>query len=88
MTSDLQRQTEQMIEQGKQKTAGIIAGGEMIIDADPQTGFFRVRIKNVQPPQAMPQLTAGFCFVLASAGQMYNLKIKQHIRQPGEVKSE
>jgi len=88
MTSDWQQQTQQMIEEGKQKSAGLVAGGEMFIDADPENGFFRVKLRNIQPPQAMPQLTAGLCWVLANGGQMFNLQVKQHTRQPEEAKGE
>ncbi|QYY58430.1 hypothetical protein [Dehalococcoides mccartyi] len=41
MTSNFEERTKQMVEQGKQATAGLISGGEMVVDADPEKGFFR-----------------------------------------------
>ena len=88
MTNDWQQQAQQMVEQGKQNTAGLVAGGEILIDADPENGFFRVKLRNIQPPEIIPQLTSGFMWVVANGGAMFNLAVKQHIRQPGEVKDE
>ena len=50
MMNNHEQQTKQMIEQGKQMTAGFVSSGEMVIDADPEKGFFRVKLRNVQPP--------------------------------------
>ena len=79
MTEDLEQQTKQMIEQGRQASAGLVSGGEMIIDADPDKGFFRVKLRNIQPPPATPQITTGFCWLLANGAAMLNLQVKQHI---------
>ena len=49
MTEKYEEQTRQMIEQGKQATAGFIKGGDMIIDSDPEKGFFRVKLRNIEP---------------------------------------
>ena len=87
MTNDWQQQMQQMVEQGKQNTAGMVAGGEMIIDADPERGFFRVKLRNVQPPQMMPQLTSAFCLVLANGGAMFNLVVKQRLQETQETKN-
>lgn len=88
MTSNWQQQAQQMVEQGKRNTAGMISGGEMLIDADPDNGFFRVKLRNIQPSEVMSQLTNGLCWVLANGGAMFNLQVKQHIRQSGEAKNE
>ncbi|MFC2006217.1 hypothetical protein ACFLVG_04615 [Chloroflexota bacterium] len=85
MTENLEQQTKQMIEQGKQAAAGLVSGGEVIIDADPERGFFRVKLRNIQPPEATPQVTMGFCWMLANGAAMLNLRVKQHIeKQIGE----
>ena len=84
MTNNWEEQAKQMVEQGKQATAGLISGGEMVVDAEPEKGFFRVNIRNVEPPQALPQVTMGFCWVLENGAAMFNLQFRQHIRKSGE----
>ena len=88
MTENLEQQTQQMIEQGKQATAGLVSGGEVIIDADPEKGFFRVKLRNIQPPQATPQITTGFCWLLENGAAMLNLQVKQHIEKQGGENNE
>lgn len=88
MTNDWQQQMQQMVEQGKQNAAGMVAGGEMIIDADPEQGFLRVKLRNVQPPQMASHLASAFCLVLANGGAMFNLVVKQHIREKKEAKND
>jgi len=88
MTNNWEEQTKRMVEQGKQAAAGLVSGGEMVVDADPEKGFFKVKIRNVQPPQALPQVTLGFCWVLQNGAAMFNLQFKQYIRKPGEDKNE
>jgi len=88
MTENLEQQTQQMIEQGKQATAGLVSGGEVIIDADPEKGFFRVKLRNIQPPQAIPQITTGFCWLLVNGAAMLNLQVKQHIEKQGGESNE
>ncbi|MBI2287955.1 MAG: hypothetical protein HYU83_03065 [Chloroflexi bacterium] len=83
MTEKWEQQTKQMIEQGKQAAAGLVSGGEIIIDADPEKGFFRVKLRNIQPPQATPQITTGFCWLLTNGAAMLNLRVKQHIEKQG-----
>jgi hypothetical protein len=79
--NNFEEQTKQMVEQGKQAAAGLISGGEMVVDANPEKGFFRVKIRNVQPPQALPQVTMGFCLVLMNGAEIFNLQVKQHIEK-------
>jgi len=88
MTDNLEQQTKQMIEQGKQAAVGLVSGGEVIIDADPAKGFFRVKLRNIQPPQATPQITTGFCWLLENGAAMLNLQVKQHIEKQGGNNSE
>jgi len=84
MTNNWQEQTKQMVEQGKQAAAGLVSGGEMVIDADPDKGFFRVKLRNIQPPQALPQVTTGFCWVLENGAAMFNLQVAKHITKQEE----
>ena len=88
MTENWQKQTKEMIEQGKQAAAGLVSGGEMVIDADPEKGFFRVKLRNIQPPQAIPQLTTGFCWLLTNGAAMLSLEVKQYFKKPEEDKNE
>ena len=83
MTENLEQQTKQMIEKGKQAAAGLVSSGEVIIDADPEKGFFRVKLRNIQPPQATSQVTMGFCWLLENGAAMLNLQVKQHIEKQG-----
>jgi len=88
MTNNWQQQMQQVVEQGKQSAAGMVAGGEIIIDADPGQGFLRVKLRNVQPPQMAAHLTSAFCAVLANGGVMFNLQVKQHIRETQGAKDD
>jgi len=88
MTENLEEQTKQMVEQGKQAAAGLVNGGEMVIDADPEKGFFRVKLRNIQPPQATPQVTMGFCWMLVNGAAMLNLQVKQRIEKQGGKNNE
>ena len=83
MNDNLQQQAKQMVEQGKQMTAGLVSGGEMVIDADSEKGFFRVKLRDIQPPEAIPQITTGFCWLLMNGAAMFNLQVKQHIAKQG-----
>lgn len=80
-----QQEAQKMVEQGKQMTGGLINGGEMLIDADPEQGFFRVKLRNVQPAEVIPQIVSAFCLVLANGGAIFNLQVKQHVRQSDEA---
>lgn len=86
MTNDWQEQVQKMVEQGRHAANGMVSGGEMVIDADPENGFFRVKLCNVEPPSAVAQITTGFCWVLANGAAIFNLRVKQHIRQAKEEK--
>jgi hypothetical protein len=84
MMNNYEHRTKEMIEQGKVMTAGLVSGGEMVIDADPEKGFFRVKLRNIQPPEVIPQITTGFCWLLTNSAAMFNLQVKQHIEQEGK----
>jgi hypothetical protein len=79
MTENYEEQTKQIIEQGRQAAAGFVSAGEMIIDADPEKGFFRVKLRNIQPPEATPQITMGFCWMLTKGAAMLSLQVRQHV---------
>ena len=83
MNENWQEQAKGMVEQGKQMAAGFVSGGEMVIDSDPEKGFFRVKLRNIQPPEAIPQITTGFCWLLTNGATMLSLQVKQHIEQQG-----
>lgn len=84
MTDDWRQQAQQVVEQGKRRAGGMVSGGEMLIDADPRNGFFRVKLRNVHPPEVVAQLVTGFVYVLAQGGAMLNLQVKQRTRRSGE----
>jgi len=88
MTNNWQEQAKQMVEQGKQAAANLVSGGEMVIEVDLERGFFRVKLRNIQPPQARPQLTEGFCQVLASGAAMFNLQVTKYTEKTGEKNNE
>ncbi len=83
MTENYEEQAQQMIEKGKQATATFIKGGEMIIDSDPEKGFFRVKLRNIQPPEVTAQITAGYCLMLENFATMLNLQVKRYIEKQG-----
>ena len=85
MTENYEEQTKRIIEQGKQAAGSFVSGGEMIIDADPEKGFFRVKLRKIQPPEATPQITVGFCWMLENGAAMLNLQVRKHVEiQEGE----
>ena len=86
MSNEWEQQAQRMVEQGRQAAADTVSGGDMVIDTDPNNGFFRVKLVNVQPPEMIPQLVSGFCYVLTNGAAMFNLQVKHHIRQPEEPK--
>jgi hypothetical protein len=43
-----------------------------------------VKLRNVDPPSAVPQIIGSFCWALASSAAMLNLRVKQHIRPKEE----
>ncbi len=83
MAENWQEQAKKMVEQGKQAAAGFVSGGEMIIDADPEKVFFRVKLRNINPPETIPQITTGFCWLLTNGAAMLNLQVKQFVEKQG-----
>ena len=60
------------------------ASGEILIDADPAKGFFRVKLRNIQPEQALPQFTKGIIDAISFLGKSLNLTVKEYIAGEGE----
>jgi len=60
------------------------ASGEILIDADPAKGFFRVKLRNIQPEQALPQFTKGIVEAISFLGKSLNLTVKEYISEEGE----
>ena len=73
MTNNFQEQARQMG-----------ASGEILIDADPAKGFFRVKLRNIQPEQALPQFTKGIVEAISFLGKSLNLTVKEYISEEGE----
>jgi hypothetical protein len=88
MNENWQEQAKKMVEQGKQAAVGFVSGGEMVIDADPEKGFFRVKLRNVNPPETIPQITTGFCWLLTNGAAMLNLQVKQFVEKQGGKNNE
>ena len=55
------------------------ASGEILIDADPAKGFFRVKLRNIQPEHALPQFTKGIVEAISFLGKSMNLTVKEYI---------
>jgi len=60
------------------------ASGEILIDADPAKGFFRVKLRNIQPEHALPQFTKGIVEAISFLARSLNLTVKEHISEEGE----
>jgi len=57
------------------------ASGEILIDADPAKGFFRVKLRNIQPEHALPQFTKGIVEAISFLARSLNLTVKEHITE-------
>ncbi len=73
-----------MINNFQQQARQMGAGGEMLIDADPVKGFFRVKLRNIQPEHALPQFTKGIVEAISFLGRSLNLTVKEHVAGEGE----
>ena len=73
-----------MINNFQEQAKAMGAGGEMLIDADPEKGFFRVKIRNIRPEHALPQFTKGIVDAISFLGKSMNLTVKEHIAEEGE----
>ena len=68
-----------MINNFQEQAKQMGASGEMLIDADPAKGFFRVKLRNIQPEQALPQFTKGIVEAISFLGRSLNLTVKEHV---------
>ena len=73
-----------MINNFQEQSRQMGASGEILIDADPAKGFFRVKLRNIQPEQALPQFTKGIIDAISFLGKSLNLTVKEHIAGEGE----
>ena len=73
-----------MINNFQEQARQMGAGGEMLIDADPAKGFFRVKLRNIQPEHALPQFTKGIVDAICFLGRSLNLTVKEHVAGEGE----
>ena len=73
-----------MINNFQEQARQMGAGGEMLIDADPAKGFFRVKFRNIQPENAVPQFTKGIVDAISFLGKSMNLTVKEHVAEEGE----
>ena len=70
-----------MINNFQEQARQMGASGEMLIDADPAKGFFRVKLRNIQPEYALPQFTKGIVDAISFLGKSMNLTVKEHIAE-------
>jgi hypothetical protein len=68
-----------MINNFQEQARQMGAGGEMLIDADPSKGFFRVKLRNIKPENAGPQFTRGIVEAISFLGKSMNLTVKEYI---------
>jgi len=73
-----------MINNFQEQARAMGTSGEMLIDADPAKGFFRVKLRNIQPENAVPQFTKGIVDAISFLGKSMNLTVKEHIAEEGE----
>jgi len=73
-----------MINNFQEQAKQMGAGGEILIDADPAKGFFRVKLRNIQPANALPEFTKGIVSAVSFCGKSLNLTVKEHIAEEGE----
>jgi len=81
MKNKWEEQTKQVVEQGKRENAGLIDGGELVIDANPEKGFLRIELRDIKPPETVPQIITGFSWLLTNGAAMLNLHVKRHVER-------
>jgi hypothetical protein len=73
-----------MISNFQEQARQMGAGGEMLIDANPTKGFFRVKLRNIQPENAASQFTKGIVEAISFLGKSMNLTVKEYINEEEE----
>jgi len=58
-------------------------GGTLWLDLDPEGGFLRLRLTDLQNLSA-PQLVGIFAQILSMAARMVNLEVREHVRPKSE----
>ena len=74
-----------MINNFQEQARQMGAGGEMLIDADPVKGFFRVKLRNIKPENALPDFTKSIVSAVSFCGKSLNLTVKEYIAEKGEA---
>jgi hypothetical protein len=82
-TNNWQGQMDDIVQQGRQMSAGFVNGGEMLIEADPEKGALRIKLRGIQPAEVRPQLVQTACWVLSNVASMFNLQVKQYTQETG-----
>jgi hypothetical protein len=73
-----------MINNFQEQARQMGVSGEMLIDADPAKGFFRVKLRNIRPENALPEFTKGIVSALSFCGKSLNLTVKEYIAEEGK----
>ena len=74
-----------MINNFQEQARQMGASGEMLIDADPVKGFFRVKLRNIKPENALPEFTKGIVDAISFLGKSLNLTVKQYTAEEGKT---
>ncbi|GMW04654.1 MAG: hypothetical protein AMXMBFR85_06370 [Dehalococcoides mccartyi] len=73
-----------MINNFQEQARQMGAAGEMLIDVDPVKGFFRVKLRNIKPENALPEFTKSIASAVSFCGKSLNLTVKEHVAKEGE----
>ncbi len=73
-----------MINNFQEQAKQLGASGEMLIDADLSKGFFRVKLRNITPQNAVPDFTKAIVSAISFCGQSLNLTVKEYIKEEEE----
>jgi hypothetical protein len=73
-----------MINNFQEQARQMGAGGEMLIDADPAKGFFRVKLRNIQPDNSLPEFTKAIISAVSFCGKSLNLTVKEYTAGEGD----
>jgi len=73
-----------MINNFQEQARQMGTSGEMLIDANPAKGFFRVKLRNIQPEHALPEFTKGMVDAISFLGKSMNLAVKEYTAEKGE----
>ena len=73
-----------MINNFQEQAKQMGASGEMLIDADPSKGFFRVKLRNIAPENALSEFTKAIVSAVSFCGNSLNLTVKEYVAEEGE----